>query len=384
MTGSHGDFAKIAVNGWDIGGQSDAIQYQHAYKQNPTMYQNVGVRQFAPGVFAPTCSLSGCVQRGQGQRTAHNLFSPSGIGSSGDTEMIILAALGLNASPVANQDVCVAMDGTLLPDYKRNQSPNEIQKWAAQFRSRGTRLPLFPILLADASQKNSLTTSAYDDGAESVGSVSGGVGILEVLTPTGTAASGTISLTGQPADADKFTLNGTDYTFKTTLTPTAGEILIGGTVAATTNNLFQALVGSVKGSGTNYAAGTTPLPSTVSVSLPSATQVLTITYATTGVAGNAYTLVKTGANLAVSGATLAGGVAGETATIVIQSATSSGGAYTTFCTFTKDMTTRGAELITVPVGTTINRYLKVVITMSAGTMTWAARIAFGRFWPNQA
>jgi hypothetical protein len=102
---------------------------------------------------------------------------------------------------------------------------------------------LFPILIADQAQKGSFTSAPYDDGAEGNGTTAGGVAMLQVLTPTGVQATGTLTLSGQPADGDTATINGIVYTFKTALTPTAGQVLIGANTAATAANLFQAMVG---------------------------------------------------------------------------------------------------------------------------------------------
>ena len=112
---------------------------------------------------------------------------------------------------------------------------------------------------------------------------------------------------------------------------------------------------------------------------------MTITWYQTGVAGNSYTLVKTGTAFTVSAAQLAGGVAGETATSMsVQHCTTSGGSYSAIATSTLDMTKRQAEVIAVLPGVTINRYLKFAVTMSGATMNWQAVALFGRWWPNQA
>jgi hypothetical protein len=66
MAGTHGDFASVASNGWDMAKQIDTVNYQHMYKQNALMPQNVGVRWVAPGLQAPQLALTGFVQRGQG------------------------------------------------------------------------------------------------------------------------------------------------------------------------------------------------------------------------------------------------------------------------------------------------------------------------------
>lgn len=388
-TGTPGNYAKVATNGYDLATQMDTINYALNYKQNNLLYQSIGIRQYAPGVQAQDLTLSGFVQRGQGAITAHNLFSPSGIGNISDTEFISLIALGINANPIANQDLCVAHDGTLIPGYKRNQDTQNIQKFNAQLKARGVRLPAFPVLLMDASQKNSLTTSPYDDGAEGNGTTAGGVAILEVLTPTGTQATGTVGLGGLPSDGDSFTITINSvvyvYTFKTSPVA-ANQIKILGTAPLQLQALVQAMVGSPVGvSSGNVFTGTTPIdPAQCIVSLAGATTV-TLTAVNSGTGPNAWTLVKSGVNLTVSAATFAGGVAGETLTSgTVQSSTTSGGAYTAFATFTLDMTKRAAQVITVPVGTTINEWIKVVFTMSGATMTWAARVAFGRFFAGQA
>lgn len=381
-----GDFFTVADNGVDFAAQIDNLTYTHELASNPIMPNNVGVHQFSPGIFKPKLSLSGLVKRGQGVQSASNLMDRVGAGASQDLEHIILAAIGTNAAPVAG-DYCIAFDGTLLPEYQRQNDMQTFQRIQAQFQPRGVRVPLFPVLLLDVSQVGSLTTTFYDDGAESVGTLNGAASILEVLTPTGTAATGSVGATVNPADADTYTLviNGVTYTrrWKNAIA-LAGDVLIGGTLAASLNNLWQSFINSPIGRGTNFFTGTTPLDATVvTVSLPTATTV-PLTAVNTGIAANSWTLAKTGVNTTVSGATFAGGVAGETATsIVVQTATSSGGAYTTKATHTLDMTRRAAEIIQVPVGTTLDRFIKVIITMSASTMTWAARLSFGRWFTGQ-
>jgi len=72
-------------------------------------------------------------------------------------------------------------------------------------------------------------------------------------------ASGTITFSGQAANNDTATVNGTVYVFKTTLSgggTTPNEVLIGATVEATIDNLYSALSGLL-GSGTTYGTGTT-------------------------------------------------------------------------------------------------------------------------------
>ena len=131
------------------------------------------------------------------------------------------------------------------------------------------------------------------------------------LTEPGASATGNVSITAQPADGNNFVITAGSvftYTFKTALTPSAGEVLIGGTTAATIANLFAAMTGGA-GSGTAYAAGTTPLSTSTIVASGPVALVINLTATTPGTGGNAYTLAKTGANLAISGGTLTGGAA---------------------------------------------------------------------------
>jgi hypothetical protein len=387
--GVAGDFFTVCINGQDMPAQFDNVSYNFQLTTLATKPNNVGVNQVQPGIQSLQQTLGGLVKRGQGVYSAHNLFSKTGIGAAADTEMISLIAVGNNASPVAG-DYCLGYDGTVLPEYGRTNEATGYQKFSAPFRSRGVRIPPFPVLIADISQIANFTSTPYDDGAAAVGTVNGCASILEVLTPTGTQATGTVGLSGLPADNDTYTLviDGVTYTrrWKTALAA-ANDVLIGGTVAASLNNLWQSFVGSPAvdgtGSGTSYHASTTVLDANdVIVSLPGASTI-TLTAVDTGTGPNAWTLAKSGANLTVSGATFSGGVNGETATIIGQSATSSGGSYTTFATHDLNLTRRGAEIKTVNPGTTINRWIKYTITKSAELQLYALRIGFGRWWPGQ-
>lgn len=106
-------------------------------------------------------------------------------------------------------------------------------------------------------------------------------------TTDGVKASGTITFAANPSANDTVTVGTTTLTFKSA-TPGENEVLIGSDVAATIDNVIDALPDSVTGS---KSAG-----------------VLTITAATAGTAGNSIALAKSGSNITVSGATLAGGV----------------------------------------------------------------------------
>lgn len=122
---------------------------------------------------------------------------------------------------------------------------------------------------------------------------------------SGAFATGSVNLTaGNAADGDTFTINGKVFTFQTTLTNVDGNVLIGASASASATNLKNAILGTGGTPGTDYAAATVT-HTTVSASV--ATTTVTITALTAGSGGNAYTLAKSGANLAVSAATLSGG-----------------------------------------------------------------------------
>lgn len=114
----------------------------------------------------------------------------------------------------------------------------------------------------------------------------------------GAKASGTVTLTANPAANDTVTINGTAVTF-VAASPTVNQVLIGASAAATAQNL-QALL----------AASTDVNLSACSYSLSGS--VITVTAIAVGIAGNAITLAKTSSSITLSDATLAGGVAAST------------------------------------------------------------------------
>lgn len=122
------------------------------------------------------------------------------------------------------------------------------------------------------------------------------------------AATATLTAAGTPSDGDTVTIDSVVYTFKTVLTPTAFEVLIGGSAAAALTNLKAAvnLTGTI---GTDYATGTTKHPSVTAGALGAST--LVFTYNTIGTGGNAIATTETGADLSFGGATMSGGTTGS-------------------------------------------------------------------------
>lgn len=119
--------------------------------------------------------------------------------------------------------------------------------------------------------------------------------IISATTGAGVDASGTITFAGQPAANDTVTINSVVVTFVTALT-TGNQVLISTSAALTAVNLLTFLSNS-------QVAGL----KTQTYSL--AGLVLTVSAATVGTAGNSIPLAKSGTNLAVSAATLLGGLA---------------------------------------------------------------------------
>lgn len=137
-----------------------------------------------------------------------------------------------------------------------------------------------------------------------VGLLAGNLALADDDQVPATRATGTVTFSGQPANADTVTIAGQVYTFKTVLTATAGDVLIGASQAASVANLLAA-INTDAGGGVTYAAATPENPSVVADADTAA--IIGINARDPGTAGNAITLAKSGANIAVSAATLAGG-----------------------------------------------------------------------------
>jgi len=111
----------------------------------------------------------------------------------------------------------------------------------------------------------------------------------------GVKATGTITVTTQPAANDTVTVNGVAYTFKTAGPLGPRDVLIGATPAETAANLCQKLEASVDNK-------------VVQATYTVETNTITVTYDRYGTIGNKFTLAKTGSGITLSGATLTGGV----------------------------------------------------------------------------
>lgn len=126
----------------------------------------------------------------------------------------------------------------------------------------------------------------------------------------GLKAFGRIVFTGQPAANDEVDINGTTYRFVSAApaayTASTVEVRIGATLKQTVERLARA-INNTGVPGTDYSTGT-PAHSTVYSDINLRDKVVTIWAKSVGVAGNSIALAKTGANITISGATLAGGL----------------------------------------------------------------------------
>lgn len=119
--------------------------------------------------------------------------------------------------------------------------------------------------------------------------------ITSATTGAGVEATGTIVLTGNPANSDTITVNGTLITFVTG-TATGSQVHIGASAQITAANLNTFLANSVN---TNI----------VQASYSIVAETITVTFNQVGTGGNAFTLAKSSANITISGGTLTGGTA---------------------------------------------------------------------------
>lgn len=119
------------------------------------------------------------------------------------------------------------------------------------------------------------------------------------------AATGTLTLTGQPLDTETVVIGGKTYTFEAVLTDVNGHVQIGATAEDSLDNLVAAInLGT--GAGTLYAASTT-LHAAVSAADGSGTTVI-VTAKTVGSGGNVIATTESLTDGQWGGATLTGGL----------------------------------------------------------------------------
>lgn len=135
------------------------------------------------------------------------------------------------------------------------------------------------------------------------------------LTSTSIAASKALTISAiTGANTQTVVIGGQTYTFNTSLTNTANNVLIGADATAMGNNLAAA-INAGAGAGTTYGTGTV---ANASVTATADTGVVTVTAKTSGSGGNAVTISETLTNGAWAGGatTLSGGSTADTAGVV--------------------------------------------------------------------
>lgn len=121
-----------------------------------------------------------------------------------------------------------------------------------------------------------------------------------------------------PANNDTVTIGTHVYTFKTTLTGSPDEVLIGASAAAALDNLKSAINGTA-GEGTTYGTGTSTNSFAAATTNTDTTQLLVSLVV--GTAANAYVSTTTSANLSFGDTTFNDGLAAATFTVVATSET---------------------------------------------------------------
>lgn len=123
-------------------------------------------------------------------------------------------------------------------------------------------------------------------------------GWVRKIPGAGTYADAQLSIDSQPNDADTVTVGSKTYTFKTSLTPTANEVLIGASALTAATNLVHAinLTGT---SGTDYASATT-INLQARANILVGGSIVKLKAKVVGTAGNALTLTESTSNARMS------------------------------------------------------------------------------------
>lgn len=167
------------------------------------------------------------------------------------------------------------------------------------------------------------------------------------------AATGTLTISAQPAAGDTVTIGGTTYTFESAITSTPNQVLIGSSPAATLANLAGAInaeTGNGQAAGTTYSQGTQANTS-ASVSGTTATT-LSLQAIANGASGNSVATTNSNASsLSFGGSTLTGGTTGDSIgsfSEPIVAYDSLGVSHTLSFNFTKEATNQWGYQITIP------------------------------------
>jgi hypothetical protein len=131
------------------------------------------------------------------------------------------------------------------------------------------------------------------------------------IVPVSAAATQTLTIGTLPLDATTVTIGTIVYTFKTTLTPTAYQVLLGGSIANACENLAFA-INATGDAGTDYAAG---IGAHSQVTATNTATTVVITARDVGTGGNSIVTTETLADGSWAAATMSGGRAGQSVSL---------------------------------------------------------------------
>jgi hypothetical protein len=161
---------------------------------------------------------------------------------------------------------------------------------------------LASVALADPLPMGHVSSTAINKSIASL------IVVGDAAPVNGVAATGTLTSDATaPSNGDTVTVGGLVYTFQTTLTNVARNVLIGASAAVALDNLKSA-VNATAGSGTTYAAATVVHPTMEATTNTNTTQVFEAR--TKGTGGNSLATVEASTHLSFGAATLAGGING--------------------------------------------------------------------------
>ncbi|MFZ1005532.1 MAG: hypothetical protein WAN65_01765, partial [Candidatus Sulfotelmatobacter sp.] len=204
--------------------------------------------------------------------------APARVLRNGADTMIVMAANAADAeamAAVANPD-CPSLFSALTAVALSTLEATDMHNW--NFRLR---------IIAGASDSH--PGSTLFDGTVSCQSI---------------AATGVLTSTQDYANNETVTIGSHVYTFKTTLTGAADEVLRGVSEANTMANLVAAINGAA-GAGTAYGTGT--VKNTDVTATTDGVHAVTVTAITPGSAGNSIASTETAVHASWGGTTLAGG-----------------------------------------------------------------------------
>lgn len=129
--------------------------------------------------------------------------------------------------------------------------------------------------------------------------------VLAATATPGVKATGLLTVTGNPANADTVTIGANTYTFDSVLAATPNHVKIGANAQATLLSLLKAI--NLSGvAGTDYGAGTVIHPTVKALASDATT--LSLIAKVAGSAGNAIATTEAGTNTSFGAATLLGGL----------------------------------------------------------------------------